>query len=503
VKAVTAIAARLDDVINPISVKELRQAVQSKFITVMLMLFLLGQVAVVWGSVFFQDGAGYDFDSGRQLFFILMGVLLFTCTVFVPLYAGVRLSSERSDTNVDLFFITTIRPAAIVRGKFFAAMVIAVLIYGACMPFLTFTYLLRGLDLPSIFLTLALGLASTAVAVMLSILIASLALSRIFRVLFGLGLLGALIAIFSSTMSGSVGIVFFGAGSMAGSAEFWGVLGTVTACYLVATGLLYVLAVAALSPPSANRALPLRIYIPIVWLATGIIAWLWADAHGSNEPVLVTWLTPITFMLCVAMFIAVSERNTFSRRMLKRIPRTRLLQPAAFLFFSGSAGGVLWWLVLATATFLVAWAWVDPPRPWTMTYGRGEEHELRALVFALYTFCYCMTALFIVRMWLKRVASRYTWLIALIAMAVGSLVPVLVAFMLDPKHRAYSSEQTAWTYGNPFIALDCAPDYLDACLLLTGMWAVVVGLLNLPWILQQYKEFRPLDPNETALSESG
>src|SRR5205823_4778714 len=81
---------------------------------------------------------------------ILQGILLFTCLLFIPAYTGIRLAAERSDINVDLLFISTLRPRAIVRGKFVAALVLAVLIFSACTPFMTFSYLLRGLDVPSV-----------------------------------------------------------------------------------------------------------------------------------------------------------------------------------------------------------------------------------------------------------------------------------------------------------------------------------------------------------------
>ena len=80
-----------------------------------------------------------------------------TCLGFVPLYAGVRLSLERNDANIDLLFVTTITPGAIIRGKYLTAMALTLLIFSACMPFITFTYLLRGIDLPTIFYCLAVG----------------------------------------------------------------------------------------------------------------------------------------------------------------------------------------------------------------------------------------------------------------------------------------------------------------------------------------------------------
>ena len=87
---------RFDGLINPIAVKELRQAVQGKFIMGILLLFLtiaviiLGVVSVLYGEEF------NDFSSGREIFQIFLGLLIGTCLLFLPLYAGVRLSFDRN-----------------------------------------------------------------------------------------------------------------------------------------------------------------------------------------------------------------------------------------------------------------------------------------------------------------------------------------------------------------------------------------------------------------------
>ena len=102
-----------------------------------------------------SPNADTSIDGGRNVFMFLLGILLITCIGFVPLYSGIRLSLERNDANIDLFFVTTITPGAIVRGKYLTAMALTLLIFSACMPFMILTYLLRGIDLPTIFFILA------------------------------------------------------------------------------------------------------------------------------------------------------------------------------------------------------------------------------------------------------------------------------------------------------------------------------------------------------------
>ena len=74
-----------------------------------------------------------------------------------------------------------------------------------------------------------------------------------------------------------------GVGAMMVGPNFWlGALGAVVMGIAV-TGLFFVLSVALVSPPSANRALPVRIYITLFWLLGGLLSLI-----GLGEPVAAT-----------------------------------------------------------------------------------------------------------------------------------------------------------------------------------------------------------------------
>ena len=103
---------RFDDGINPIVVKELRQAVRGRFVVTVITLSLAAQliavaVLAVTERISLQNVNAQPVGLGA---FMTIFTLLFTaCIFFVPMYSGFRMASERSDTNVDLLFITTIR----------------------------------------------------------------------------------------------------------------------------------------------------------------------------------------------------------------------------------------------------------------------------------------------------------------------------------------------------------------------------------------------------------
>src|SRR5262245_48579825 len=94
--------ASLSDRLNPIVVKELRQAVQSRFVIAPLMTLLSIQIVAIGIYLLTSGGSLLSFDAGRNVFLILFAILQGVGMLFVPLYTAVRLAAERSDTNVDL-----------------------------------------------------------------------------------------------------------------------------------------------------------------------------------------------------------------------------------------------------------------------------------------------------------------------------------------------------------------------------------------------------------------
>src|SRR6478672_1055630 len=203
---------RFDDWINPIVVKELRQAVKSRVVIVLLLVFLALQLFIVGMALLFRQARTFDGDAdwtaGRDVFVWIQGVLAFTLILLVPAYACIRLAAERSDQNVDLLFISTLKPHSIVAGKFFAAFMLGVLIFSCCAPFMTFMYLLRGLDIPTILFILAIDLLGLLFATMTTMLLASITGGLVVKVIvIFLGYAFYLIPLTVYTIAGCTAIV--------------------------------------------------------------------------------------------------------------------------------------------------------------------------------------------------------------------------------------------------------------------------------------------------------
>ncbi len=280
---------KLDDLLNPIVVKELRQAVKSRIVMVALVLFLILQLAILLLHLSLDDPRRLDGTSlhlGRSIFQILQGILLGTCMLLIPAYAGVRLASEHSDTNVDLLFISTLRPRGIIAGKLQASIVLILLIFSACAPFMTFTYLLRGIDIPSILLVLVVDFLVVLLGTQVAIFLGTVPANAGLKLLLGLFGLGSLCTLFGYGMATSVVLLDEGLGSRMDTLDFWLVAGALVLAVVAVIGLLFMWSVAIVSPPSLNRALPVRLYLLGFWLVTGGVAALLALLLPSTHSAL-------------------------------------------------------------------------------------------------------------------------------------------------------------------------------------------------------------------------
>jgi hypothetical protein len=476
---------RFDDWLNPIAVKELRQAMQARLIAGLLLLFLIGLLVTTMALASERDryggGTGYEGTGGR-VFIVLYGILVGTCVGLVPLYCGGRLMTERSGAHSDLLFATALRPRSIVWGKFSSGLILIVLIYSACAPFLTLTYLLRGIDLSVIFLLLGIGFLLSALSLACTIFLACVPTSNLLRGLLGLVWLGVTLYVLLYFMRLARLYMEYGGGFPRG--EFWAVIAVVAAFVLIPTGFLFVASLSLMSPPSANRILPVRVYVTIAWLVTGLVVFF---ALGPSY-LMLTWATLCVFLFCCGLLVAVSERDRIGPRIARTVPRSWLRRPLAFLFYTGSAGGVVWSCLMIGLTLFALNTYegaLSSGYPLTMR----DMRTLGLLGMAAYAFAYAMTGYVLQRSFLSRAGTGQTWMLALCVAALAFL-PLLAGhlFQVDPFLDRRGSP--LWMIGTPLLVFD--RDYHGLATSFAGVWAAVVFVLALPRLWRQVVGFRPL-----------
>jgi hypothetical protein len=494
---------RFDDAINPIAVKELRQMVQSRLVVAGLMLFLIVQIGFL--GLFLltseaQKGSDHEnLSAGRQAFVFLQGILLGTC-LLVPGYAGIRLAGEHSDTNVDLLFISTLKPRAIMAGKLQSAVILVLMVFSACAPFMTFTYLLRGLDMPTILMVLGLDLLLSVWAIQFCLFLAVLPAPRPVKGALGLAATFLLIGIFSGMQNLVARFLEFGFIIPTDSWEFWGPALVLVGTTAGQVGLMYVWSVAILNPATANRALPVRVYTLLLVALVGVGAWLWSDHAGHVDP-FQAWVYFAGVLGTLQVLISINEREEWGPRVARTIPRSPLLRLPAFLLYSGAAGGVFLGLLMlagvVAAGLLGREHLIDP-------FSRdplGVAVRL-VLLMGLYTYCFGLSGIFLRTVILRRgIKPAFTWVAALLLMGLGSVVPYLIAYFSDPDSLRYVGRpEGPWLLTNPFAGIDEAMQYYrgrdpfdSRVIAFLFLWAGAITLLCIPWFVGQMLRFRPVE----------
>ncbi|MEM7680789.1 MAG: hypothetical protein AAF288_02435 [Planctomycetota bacterium] len=502
----------IDDRMNPIVVKELRQAVKSRFVVTVLLLMLALLMVILTAVLFSQDSrAGVDEDAGANLFLVFQSILLATCTLFVPLYVGVRLAAERNGAASDLIYVTTIRPSSIVWGKLLAGTVITALTFSACAPFMVITYLLRGIDLPTILFVMGLDALIVLAATQLAIFVGAMPIGWVVKTLLGLGLIGFSIMTF-------VGMVVFvedellriGIGSAMDDSDFWVAMSILVGTWLAAGAMVFFLSVAMIAPATANRALWPRVYFTAVWAAS-FAGLLWLTFYFETlEPILI-WLVLMSILLMCAAVISASERQTLGPRLRRSIPRKPLLRPPAFLFYSGAAGGLVWVQALVVLTLVATYfsrshflsengagvtSWgadyYDPfPEQWLGRYAASAMWMIGYLL---------LSAVICRRLPKVKNGTMLTGVVGLILIAVACVTPIVIAFGLDPDQ--WDRDAEFWLMLNPFGPVlsadrDWLGSYGETAFALSIVFYGLMLIVNLPWYWCQVRGFAP--PSAKAL----
>jgi hypothetical protein len=491
-------ASDASDWVNPVAVKEFRQAVQSRWVVAVLMLFLLLNLTVVGGYLLLSPDIDSDSEGGQEVFFFLLSILVFVCLGFVPAYTGIRLSLERHSTDIDLFFTTALTPGAIVRGKYLAAMALTLLIFSTCMPFMVLTYLLRGIDLPTVFFILVNCFALCAVANALGLFAGAVAGGWLIRGLVAAGAVLLMIWTFFAILEIVADVLRYGFDELIdyGIAS-WAAVGTLLLIEASAVGLLYVFAVAFLSPGTSNRMMAPRLYATGCWAVTGAVALLWSIANARMEP-LATWAEMATVVLSVLIVAAVGERDAWSVRVRRTIPRNPLRRLGAFLVYTGSAGGLLWYTILFTITMVGAYTWGEMM---TGFGGWGAMVDLIPGSFIWFGFilCYCLTVAALRPVLFRDVpTSRLSVFVMSFGVAM-CLVPCLMAFFIEQ----YWWLADPWYFVLSPLALTARSDVIRSLAdSIVVAWLGLAALAAAPWALGQWHRFTPHCPPQPQESRS-
>ena len=497
----------LSEYLNPILVKESRQALKSRqFITTFILVML-----AAWGWTTFALGilgpeAEYA-PAGPMLFIGYFLILAFPLLVVVPFGAYRSLSAEWEERTFELLSITNLTAYQIVAGKLASASVQMLVYFSAIAPCLAFTYLLRGIDLLTIGLMIGwLFVASVGLCVG-GLYMATSAVDKYRQmaqqIAVVVGLLGAFWTCVMITLS-ALNEMFFAFDD----AGFWQAnlaLLSVAVSFFV---LGFQAAAVGLNFQSSNRSTPLRITaIAQHALLSGWVAWAWVG--WSEVPMLIAYLAAAGGFWFVAGAYMTGEPAVMSPRVKRDLPQSDLGR--AFLTWLNPGPGTGYMLAIVAycsglifALTLMAGASFFGASPQVRSFSSvmaGMDPFLYVLRIGLAILAYMAFYLALGRVLLalaslaQPVGPNGRVALYAVLVAIGVAGPIIIQWSSPLRNDSYTLLQTT----NPFwtIYLLCFPatsgDPIIAVTII-AILAVIFAGLQLPSIGREVANVRIVAP---------
>jgi hypothetical protein len=450
---VEAFLERGSEWLNPILIKEARQAFKSRqFMITFSLLLICGLIWSLTGLAILSGGA-YFAPSGR---FMLMGyfwIMAFPLTIIVPFSAFRSLASEREDGTYELLSITTLRPRQIIGGKL-GSSVLQILIYlSALSPCLAFTYLLRGVDILTIAIIIFWSFMASVLLATFGLLCATLSRARHWQIVLMVTIILALAGCYLFGSAFVTEVVLFNSLPI-DLADFW--IGQLTAlsAWVALFGLIFLAAAARITFVGENRSTKLRVWMLIVhwgmlaWFVYGAFAW-----DGESEAMIIYVLFALTYWWVLGSMMT-GERTELSPRVQRDLPQSFMGRVFLTFFQPGPGTGYLFAISQCTIAIIACIAIVSAMTSSVAWNFRGGidfgEMITTCVVFLCYVVIYVGIGRLIMRLFGRVIAEGpvVALLLNAILVALGVLVPFIVQFSLAG--RMFSDDYTSLQISNVF-----------------------------------------------------
>lgn len=504
--------SRASQWLNPILVKEARQALKSRqFAITFALLLICGWGWSIVGLAMAGPGAGYT-STGPGMFVGYYMILAFPLLVIVPFGAFRSLASEQEDRTYELLCITALRPWQIISGKLGSALLQMLVYLSAISPCLAFTYLLRGISLPTILVVILwTSLVSLGLSV-IGLLLATMSTQRHWQVVASVAMIAGLMILFWIAAMIIVNMVVFDSDFPVNDPEFLVANGMLLTAYATYFALVFLAAAARITFASDNRSTKLRVVIAVQFMclaawSAGIIAY-W---KSSDWEVLLIGISFMLLHLFVTGALMTGESPELSLRVRRSLPRSFLGRVFLTWFNPGPGTGYLFTVSFALAGVCAAALGLLAAGMALVNTGRGSSQEENVLAFAALGACYLIVYLGL-GLLLVRALRRWITIKPEIAAMVNAILVVLgcvVPMVIQASSPAwYDSSYSLLHITNPFWSTMHVSDgpglpFETAPLLtLLGLAASVVFVANLPTIVREVRAIRIATPQRVVDEQS-
>ncbi|MCA8989929.1 MAG: hypothetical protein KDA78_19950, partial [Planctomycetaceae bacterium] len=332
------------DWMNPILVKETRQALKSRsFVATFMLLLIASWLICLFGIVMANQSLEYGSPS-RNFLMAFFFVLSAAVTVIVPFGAFRSLANEQDGQTYELLSITSLTPRQIVLGKLFNSIVQILVYYSAIAPFIAFTSLLQGFDL---FATVMSLLMLKGVAILLctfTLMLSTVARNKQIQAISSIFVIGGLITGLSIVNT-------LGAGFIQGEiSPSWDLMMGSFCVTVIGISYLFLflqITISQLLFDSGNKATGVRLIAslqPILGWLMLIGVYLFTGRPLDDDLFYMAVIMSLIH-LGVFSFFASMERDELSRRIRRDLPRNGFLRMLLVPFMPGGTRGYLFFLM--------------------------------------------------------------------------------------------------------------------------------------------------------------
>ena len=342
--------------LNPVLVREVRQALRGRFFGVTFALVLTLSTLTSIGILLLTDEST---PLGQALLGGCIPFLMISTCYLVPIGAFYSLGAEHDDMTRDLLVMSNLSPGKIIRGKFISSFMLTLLFTITLAPFISLAALLRGVDLLQIASQLTMVIMKSALFIISALCLSSIAPNRSMRVVLMLLMVflfmmaDALMVPFGATM-----VVGFAGSSHSGFS--W--LPMVSLTYLLIGSFAYALARGRFTHPEENRSSPLRVHITVaVFAVNGLfLCFPWLGSGSLSMAVVSPRVLPTELLftsligLSIAAFLFSCEPGNLKMRVKSQVPAKPISALLAWPYFPGGGRAVVWYLLNAGVLLLLA-----------------------------------------------------------------------------------------------------------------------------------------------------
>ncbi|MCP5020133.1 MAG: hypothetical protein GY930_00015 [bacterium] len=404
--------------LNPVLVKEIRQAQRGKVFP----LALIGTVSVALLSCLMfaisEGHSSHDRSLGPAIFqsvyWLLSGALL----LLVPFQAFVSMGAEWDDNTFELLILSNLKPAQILGGKIFAAMTQALLLFATFLPFVAVAFLMQGVGVVTLALILVLTLIASLILITGAVALSTLTRKRFLRVLLMILLALGLVMIVGASMEIASDLIR--RPDTIDESEFWLVLIQFVIFFGFVGVLAFFMSCNMLAHEEENRSSNVRILVSLAllfYLIAMAFNARWPSVSIPRDAVFgVTTLIMFLLGAVCAMFCFEPER--LGRRVLSTVPKNPRVAFFVAPWFPGGGNGVIFLLLHLTvlvcgALFIANW----PGHRLTSYRSSGSDSLLSGggysmLAGLLYVLLYTLFTIGVLYRWASTARRRYSLRVA-------------------------------------------------------------------------------------------